>query len=149
MIWLWDAASGEAVRLEGHTDAIRDIAWSPDGRTLASGSNDCTPPTSGLPCGSRWRSFSIVLHGDVHHDREDALHYLDDARRIHVVGSGTFAAAAIDRPESSPRSYTILRVHRDFKKVEVERRYQRTAEAPYESGPRHELTFGSRATQAI
>ena len=54
--------------------------------------------------------FRIVLHGDVHTERDDALHYLDDARRIHVVGSGSFGASAKDRPESTPRSYSLLRV---------------------------------------
>jgi GTPase SAR1 family protein/predicted MPP superfamily phosphohydrolase len=85
--------------------------------------------------------FRIVLHGDVHRERNDVLHYLDDARRIHLVGSGSFGAAAKDRPESTPRSYSLLRVHRDFKVVEVERRYQRTAEGPYDGGPRQRISL--------
>jgi len=92
--------------------------------------------------------FCIVLHGDVHHDRDDALHYLDDARRIHVIGSGSFGASAKDRPESTPRSYSLLRVRRDLKTVDVERRYQRTAEAPYEPGRRHELKLDASGATA-
>ena len=88
--------------------------------------------------------FRIVLHGDVHQERDDALHYLDDARRIHVVGSGSFSATAKDRPESTPRSYSLLRVHRDFKTVEVVRRYQKTAEGPYEDGRTYELPFDGK-----
>jgi hypothetical protein len=85
--------------------------------------------------------FGIVLHGDVHEERDDALHYLDDARRIHVIGSGSFGAGSQDRPESTPRSYTLLRVHRDLKVVEVERRYQKKSEGPYDAGPRRRIEF--------
>jgi hypothetical protein len=89
--------------------------------------------------------FRIVLHGDVHQERDDALHYLDAARRIHVVGSGSFGAMAKDRPESTPRSYSLLRVQRDLKTVEVERRYQKTTEGPYDAGPRHVIRFEQAA----
>jgi len=83
--------------------------------------------------------FRIVLHGDVHHERDDALHYLDDARRIHVIGCGSFGVSAEGRPESTPRSYSLLRITRDLKHVEAERRHQRTAEGPYELGKRYEI----------
>jgi len=40
---LWDAATGdELVRLPGHASYIYGLAFSPDGRTLASGSGDLT-----------------------------------------------------------------------------------------------------------
>ena len=87
--------------------------------------------------------FRIVLHGDVHRERDDALDYLDEAHRICVVGSGSFGAAAKDRPESTPRSYSLLRVARDLKAVEVERRHQKTADGPYEAGPRNQLPLGT------
>jgi predicted MPP superfamily phosphohydrolase len=87
--------------------------------------------------------FRIVLHGDVHRERDNALHYLDDAHRIYVVGSGSFGAGAKDRPESTPRSYSLLRVARDLKTVEVERRHQKTADGPYEAGPRKQLPLGT------
>jgi WD40 repeat protein len=42
-IKLWDVASGRLVRtLSGHTNHVYSVAFSPDGRLLASGSGDNT-----------------------------------------------------------------------------------------------------------
>jgi hypothetical protein len=84
--------------------------------------------------------FRIVLHGDVHEERDEVLGYLDPERCIHAVGGGTFGARAADRPESTPRLYSLLEVARDLKQVRVIRRAQRTAEGAYDEyavyGPR-------------
>ena len=44
-VWrsVWDLASGEVKgMLEGHTDRVTSVAFSPDGRTIVSGSGDNT-----------------------------------------------------------------------------------------------------------
>jgi len=43
MVRLWDAASGELIReMPGHTDVVYSMVFSPDGRTLVTGSWDAT-----------------------------------------------------------------------------------------------------------
>ena len=41
MLRLWDVSSGECLKvLQGHTSWIRGVAYSPDGRTVASGGEE-------------------------------------------------------------------------------------------------------------
>jgi hypothetical protein len=77
--------------------------------------------------------YRILLHGDVHEERDHLLNYLDPHDRIHVIGGGTFGALAHDRPESTPRLYSLLEVARDLSQVHVIRRRQNKPEGPYEA----------------
>jgi WD40 repeat protein len=53
-----DAATGAVLRsLEGHTDAVRSIAYGPDGRRLVSGSDDGTVKVWDMVEGRELRSF--------------------------------------------------------------------------------------------
>ena len=40
-LWVWDARTGERLRkLQGHTDKVNTVAFSPDGNRIVSGSRD-------------------------------------------------------------------------------------------------------------
>jgi WD40 repeat protein len=42
-VTLWDTETGERLEiLEGHTDSVESVAWSPDGTKLATGSVEGT-----------------------------------------------------------------------------------------------------------
>jgi len=57
-IKLWDSATGKQLRsLEGHTDDVLSIAFSPDGRMIASGSRDKTIKLWDVLTGTQRRSF--------------------------------------------------------------------------------------------
>jgi len=76
--------------------------------------------------------FHLLLHGDVHEERDERVGYRDAQREVYVVGGGSFGASAKDRPESTPRLYSVLEVARDLTAVRVVRRHQRTPEGPYD-----------------
>ena len=47
---LWDVETGKVVRsFDGHTDVVRSVAFSPDGRRALSGSRDMTMRLWRLP----------------------------------------------------------------------------------------------------
>jgi hypothetical protein len=55
-------AVGQGPRiLNGHTDAVASVAWSPDGKELASGSIDQTVWSGMQPAGNRRRRRRITL----------------------------------------------------------------------------------------
>ena len=73
----------------------------------------------------------LALHGDVHEMRRDLFKHWD-ARKVHIVGSGSFGARAADRAEAVPRLYNVLEIARDFSSVRVHTREQRKPDGDWQ-----------------
>jgi GTPase SAR1 family protein len=73
----------------------------------------------------------LVLHGDAHSFRRDEVGAWTKPR-IHVVGAGSFGASAADKGEAVPRLYNVLEIERDFRKITVHTRRQRTPDGDWD-----------------
>jgi hypothetical protein len=73
----------------------------------------------------------LALHGDVHEDRREVIGYWH-AKKLHIVGSGSFGARLEDRPESSPRLYNVLEIAPDLKSARVHTRCQPKPDGPWD-----------------
>ena len=74
----------------------------------------------------------IALHGDVHEMKRELFSYWAVKKKMHVVGSGSFGALAVDRPESIPRLYNVLEISRDLKSARVYTRSQPKPDGPWQ-----------------
>lgn len=74
----------------------------------------------------------LCLHGHVHEDRADVVHYLHPTRKLYVVGAGSFGAQANHRPESTPRLYNLVEVARTHDRVRVHTRCRRKRDGAWE-----------------
>jgi serine/threonine protein kinase len=122
---LWEAATGrELLRLTGHTDAVRGVAVSHDGRSALSGGDDRVPRlwdlTTGREAhrltGHRGRVTGVALSADgrlaVSGDRDQSLRLWDAKTgrelRSFVVPKGAVLAVAL-----SPDDRAVLSAHFD------------------------------------
>jgi len=75
--------------------------------------------------------FQVCLHGDVHDIQRDIMDYWRKSP-LHIIGAGSFGSQPEGRPESIPLSYNLLEVERNFKKIRVHTRCQKTGESAWE-----------------
>jgi hypothetical protein len=84
----------------------------------------------------------IALHGDVHEMRRDLIGYWH-ARKLYVVGSGSFGARAEARPESTPRLYNLVEIDRELKSARVYTRCQPKVDGAWKGWNEWERPDGS------
>ncbi len=122
---LWEAATGrELLRLTGHTDTVRGVAVSRDGRAALSGGDDRTPRlwdlTSGRESqrllGHKGRVTGVALSADarlaVTGDRDSSLR-LWDAKTGREVRSFAVPKGAVLAVALSPDGRAVLSAHFD------------------------------------
>jgi hypothetical protein len=73
----------------------------------------------------------LALHGDVHELRRDLVAYWQRSKQLHIIGAGSFGASMADRPESTPRLYNLLEIHRDGNRTVVHTRCQPKPNGPW------------------
>jgi small GTP-binding protein len=67
----------------------------------------------------------LCLHGHVHEEKTELMYYLDPRRKMYVAGAGTVGAVSKDRPESTPRLYSLIQIAKDHSRIRINTRARR------------------------
>jgi WD40 repeat protein len=105
-IRLWDARSGELLKeLTGHTDGIWAMAFSPDGKTLASAarSKDSTVKLWNVTAGQILHTFKLKGHST-------ALVFSPDGTGLSATSAGGVTSWDVATGEQTARSETTLQI---------------------------------------
>jgi WD40 repeat protein len=81
--YLWRLCHAEQLTLKGHTEAVQSVAFSPDGKRLASGSNDKTVKVWDTATGQE----ALTLKG--HTNRVSSVAFSRDGKRLASAGDWT------------------------------------------------------------
>jgi WD40 repeat protein len=103
---LWDARSGALLKeLTGHTDGIWAMAFSPDGKTLASAarSKDSTVKLWNVTAGQIIHTFKLKGHST-------ALVFSPDGTRLSATSAGGVTSWDVATGEQTARSETTLQI---------------------------------------
>ena len=143
---IWDVQSGEVIcTLQGHARAVRSLAFSSDGRQLATGSLDGTAKVWDIDSGSQLQSlgqyrFAVDGVGFVSQDRQIVMSAMDKALSLWDIETGTPDPNAVSRgsgtvailPQPRPHSNRYRRVsagpHCTFGNWIIERRRWKLSE---------------------
>jgi hypothetical protein len=77
--------------------------------------------------------FRLCLHGDIHEEAAQAVPFLDQGRRLQVLGAGSFGSRHEGLPDGTPRLYSLLEIDEEFTRVRVRMRSQRRADGAFDT----------------